>query len=168
MLKKYSLSTKANGMNSTDNKTTEKTAETMAEKENQLVSEFSQLASWEERYQLLIEKGRQMPSWPENEKKEDLKVKGCQSQVWLKAEMKEGRIVFSADSDALISKGLISILIEVYSQSTPEEILNYRPEFIKKIGLDSSLSPSRANGLYSMMKQMQFYALAFQLKSAPK
>lgn len=135
-----------------------------SDNEKKLLSEFENLSTWEDKYRLIIEKGRALPSWSESDKKDDLKVKGCQSQVWLKTEFKNGRILFSADSDALIAKGLIALLIQVYSNQTPDEIIQQPLNFVKKIGLDTALSPSRANGLYAMIKQMQFYALAYRAK----
>jgi cysteine desulfuration protein SufE len=131
-------------------------------REQRLIEEFQKLTDWENRYKLIIEKGKNLPVFPDEEKSDDLKVKGCQSQVWLKADLKDGRIQFKGDSDAMIVKGLIALLLEVYANSTPDEILTHPPDFIKKMGLDAYLSPSRANGLFSMAKQIQFYALAFK------
>ncbi|MEK6554121.1 MAG: SufE family protein [Bdellovibrionota bacterium] len=132
------------------------------QRQQNLVEEFQKLTDWEARYKLIIEKGKKLAVFPENEKSEDLKVKGCQSQVWLKADLVDGHIQFKGDSDAMIVKGLIALLLEVYSGGTPDEILSNPPDFIKKMGLDAYLSPSRANGLFSMAKQIQFYALAFK------
>jgi cysteine desulfuration protein SufE len=129
-----------------------------------LLGEFAAFSDWEAKYKHLIEKGKALPPFPEELKVEDLKVKGCQSQVWIHARLTEdGRIRFQADSDALIVKGLVSVLLSVYSEATPEEILNTSPDFLEKLGFKSHLSPSRANGLFSMLKQIQYYATAFQV-----
>lgn len=132
------------------------------DKQSRLIEEFKNLGGWEDRYRLIISKGKALDALPENEKSEDLKVKGCQSQVWLKAQLSDdGRVHFRADSDAMIVKGLVAIVLDVYSGLTPAEILATPPQFVKELGLDSHLSPSRANGLNSMIKQIMFYAVAF-------
>lgn len=132
------------------------------DKQQSLINQFKNLGGWEERYRLIIAKGKEMNALPDDEKSEDLKVKGCQSQVWLKAALNdEGQVYFRADSDAMIVKGLVAIVLEVYSGLTPAQILATPPHFVKELGLDSHLSPSRANGLNSMIKQIMFYALAF-------
>lgn len=129
-----------------------------------IVQEFKKFASWEDRYKRLIEIGKGLPPYPENKRIEDLKVRGCQSQVWLAAELRDGGLVhFEADSDALIVKGLIALLLRVYSDRTYEEILNTQPDFIAEIGLAGNLSPSRANGLVAMIKQIKYYAQAFKM-----
>ncbi len=121
------------------------------------------LQSWEERYKAIIALGKQMKPFPEEFKTDDLKVKGCQSQVWIKADLTaDGRVEFLADSDALIVKGLVALLLSVYSGQTPQQILANPPEFIKELGFANYLSPNRANGLYAMVKQIQYYALAFE------
>jgi cysteine desulfuration protein SufE len=130
-----------------------------------LVSQFKDL-KWEDRYQLIIKIGKELDPLPENEKSEDLKVKGCQSQVWLKANLSpNGNLQFRADSDALIVRGLIALVLQVYSDRTPAEIIALAPDFVKDIGLDTHLSPSRANGLFAMIKQIKYYAVAFQALS---
>jgi len=134
----------------------------IVERQKQIVAEFQSLTDWEERYKKLIEIGKALPELPESKKLEDYKVKGCQSQVWMHARLEGGRIVFEADSDALLVRGLVALLLRVYSGSTPAEILATPPDFVKDIGLESKLSPSRANGLFSMIKQIKFYAVAFQ------
>lgn len=134
-----------------------------AERQKQIAEMFAAISGWEARYRKIIELGSKLESLPEELKTEDVKVKGCQSQVWLRAELKDGGLLnFRADSDALIVKGLIAILLAVYNGLTPAEILKTEPSFIKDIGLDSHLSPSRTNGLFSMVKQIKYYALAFQ------
>lgn len=118
---------------------------------------------WEKKYEKIIEYGKFWPGLDESSKIEDLKVKGCQSQVWIKAELDANkRIIFKGDSDAIIVKGLVAIVLKVYSDETPETILKTEPIFLKDIGFDSGLSPSRSNGLYSMIKQIKYYATAFQ------
>lgn len=134
----------------------------VADRQRQIVYEFQGLESWEERYKKLIEFGKAMPELPASKKLEDYKVKGCQSQVWMHARLEGDRVVFEADSDALLVRGLVALLLRVYSSATPAEILATPPDFVKEIGLESKLSPSRANGLFSMIKQMKFYAMAFQ------
>lgn len=132
------------------------------DKQGRLIEEFKNLGGWEDRYRLIIAKGKALDALPESEKSDDLKIKGCQSQVWLKAQLSDdGRVHFRADSDAMIVKGLVAIVLEVYSGLTPAQILATPPQFVKELGLDSHLSPSRANGLNSMIKQIMFYAVAF-------
>jgi cysteine desulfuration protein SufE len=135
---------------------------TIQERQKQVVAEFAGIQDWEGRYQKIIEIGKKLPELAEAKKLEDYKVKGCQSQVWMHAKLEDGKIVFEADSDALIVRGLVALLLRVYSGSSPKEVLETPPDFIKDIGLETKLSPSRANGLFSMVKQMKFYAMAFQ------
>ena len=135
---------------------------TLADRQKQIVGEFAGLASWEDRYKKLIEIGRALPELPDAKKTEDNKVKGCQSQVWIQARVENGRVLFEGDSDALLVRGLVALLLRVYSDATPDEILSTPPDFVKEVGLESKLSPSRANGLYSMIKQIKYYALAYQ------
>jgi cysteine desulfuration protein SufE len=129
-----------------------------------LKSDFKNFGEWEARYKHLIELGKKMPPMKEEFKTEDNKVKGCQSQVWLHAELVDGKVHFSADSDASIVKGIVALLVFVYSDSTPDEILMTKPTFLEDIGLREHLSMSRANGLSSMLKQISFYAMAFKAK----
>jgi cysteine desulfuration protein SufE len=136
----------------------------LKDRQNEIVAEFSGLTDWEDRYKKLIELGKALPNLPDSKKLDDFKVKGCQSQVWIHARMEDGHILFEADSDALLVRGLVALLLRVYSNATPAEILSTPPDFVKEIGLESKLSPSRANGLISMIKQMKFYAMAFSLK----
>lgn len=137
---------------------------TLLEKQNRIIEEFSGLSEWMDRYNLLIEKGKNCPVLPDNEKTESLLIKGCQSRVWIKPEMKDGKIYFQADSDAVITKGIASLLIQVFSEETPETILNAPVDFLDKIGLKEHLSPTRANGLNAMLKQIKLYALALSMK----
>jgi len=133
------------------------------EKIKNLKNDFQILPTWEEKYEKLIELGKKWPGLSEDLRIEDLKVKGCQSQVWIKAEMTaDKRIIFRGDSDALIVRGLVAIVLSIYSNETPQTILSTDPVFLKEMGFDSGLSPSRSNGLFSMIKQVKYYATAFQ------
>ena len=135
---------------------------TVSERQQQIVSEFKDFKTWEEKYKYIIRLGKELPEMPESDKREDLKVKGCQSQVWLKADLNDQmQVVFQADSDALIVKGLIALLLRVFSEQTPESILQSDVKFIEDIGLTSHLSASRTNGLQSMIKQIKYYAQAY-------
>ena len=135
------------------------------EKQQELIDDFAFLSDWEQKYEYIIDLGKELKGLPEEKKKEDILIKGCQSQVWLDAELRDGKIFFLADSDGILPKGIISLLVGVYSGHTAEEILAADFDFISKIGLREFLSPSRANGLASMIKQIKFYAVAYQLKS---
>lgn len=135
------------------------------EKQQELIDDFVFLSDWEQKYEYIIDLGKELKGLPEEKKKEDILIKGCQSQVWLDAELRDGKIFFLADSDGILPKGIISLLVGVYSGHTAEEILAADFDFISKIGLQEFLSPSRANGLASMIKQIKFYAVAYQLKS---
>jgi cysteine desulfuration protein SufE len=130
----------------------------------QLVLDFNRFKDWEDRYKHLIELGRHMPVMDDTNRIPANIVKGCQSQVWLSAELIGDKIHFQGDSDASIVKGIVALLLKVYSESTPEEILTTKPTFLEDIGLREHLSMSRANGLNSMMKQISFFALAFRAK----
>lgn len=132
---------------------------------DQIKAEFTNFPDWESRYKHLIEIGKRLSSMDESLKTESNKIKGCQSQVWLYAEFRDGLIYFTADSDASIVKGIIALLVNVYSGSTPDEILTTKPQFLEDLGLREHLSMSRANGLTSMLKQISFYAMAFKAKS---
>lgn len=138
-------------------------------RQEKLKKEFAAFPDWESRYKKIIEIGKSLPEMPEAQKTEDNKVKGCQSQVWLHASLNANKeIVFQADSDALITKGLVGLLVGVYSNSRPEDILSASTDFLKDLGLESHLSPSRANGLFSMLKQIRYYATAFQYLMSQK
>ncbi len=131
----------------------------------ELEQEFANFEGWEDKYKHIISLGKNLKDMDESLKTEENKVKGCQSQVWLHAELDgDKNILFLADSDAAIVKGIVSILLRVYSNATPEEILSVKPEFLETIGLRQHLSMSRANGLSSMVKQISMYALAFKTK----
>lgn len=138
---------------------------TIAETEEQVVSEFSLFEDWMDKYNFLIEMGKSIPVVDESFKTDQYVINGCQSKVWLHADFKDGKIIFTADSDAIITKGIVNLLIRVLSGHTPQEILDADMEFIEKIGLREHLSPTRSNGLTSMVKQMKLYALAYKTKS---
>jgi cysteine desulfuration protein SufE len=139
---------------------------TISEVQEQVVSEFSLFDDWMDKYNYLIEMGRTIPVIDENFKTDQYVITGCQSKVWLHADYRDGKIFFSADSDAIITKGIVNLLIRVLSGRTPDEILNADMDFIEKVGLREHLSPTRSNGLTSMVKQMKLYALAFKTKDA--
>lgn len=136
------------------------------ELQDEVVAEFSDFDDWMDRYQLLIDLGNEQEPLDEKYKTEQNLIEGCQSRVWLQADEVDGKIIFKAESDALIVKGIIALLIKVVSGHTPDEILNSELYFIDKIGLKDHLSPTRSNGLLSMVKQMRMYALAFKAKEA--
>ncbi|WP_299394449.1 SufE family protein [uncultured Gelidibacter sp.] len=127
-----------------------------------LIDEFSMFEDWEERYQYMIDLGKTLPLIDEQYKTQDNIIKGCQSKVWVHAEMKDDKVVFTADSDAIITKGIIAILIRVFSNQEPKDIIAADTDFIDAIGLKEHLSPTRANGLVSMIKQLKMYAIAYQ------
>lgn len=134
----------------------------MQDKIQKIINDFGQCLDWEKKYEKLIQYGKNLNGLPDSEKSEDLKVKGCQSQVWIKAELVGDKIIFQGDSDAILVKGLVAMVLMIYSNETPENILKNEPSFLKEIGLDTGLSPSRSNGLYSMIKQVRHYATAYQ------
>ena len=142
------------------------TQKTIQEAEQEIVDDFSMFDSWDDKYEYIIELGKKLEKL-EDEHKTDLnKVRGCQSTVWLVADNKEGRVYFRADSDAIIVKGLISMLISVLSGHTPEEIIEAKLDFIQQIGMTTHLAQTRSNGLLSMVKQMKNFALAFKLQNS--
>ncbi len=134
---------------------------TIKEIEQQIIDEFSVFTDWMDKYEYLIELGKSVPVIEESGKHDSNLIKGCQSRVWLNATFNDGILYFTADSDAIITKGIISLLIRVYSGKTPEEILGADISFIEKIGLQENLSPTRANGLLSMIRQIKYYAAAY-------
>ncbi|WP_234109450.1 MULTISPECIES: SufE family protein [Chryseobacterium] len=137
---------------------------TIKEKQQQLVDEFAFLEDWEQKYEYIIDLGKELKGLPEEKKTPENLIKGCQSQVWIDADFKDGKLFFNADSDGILPKGIVSLLISVYSGHSTDEILDSDFKFIEDIGLQEFLSPSRANGLMAMTKQIKFYAVAFQLK----
>ena len=135
---------------------------TIHETEEDIIDAFSLFDTWEEKYEYIIDLGKQLPALDEKYKKAENIIKGCQSTVWLVTDYKEGKIFYKADSDAVIVKGLISMLIKVLSGHTPDEILNARLDFIREIGMMNHLEQTRSNGLLAMIKQMKNYALAYK------
>ena len=132
--------------------------------EDEIIDEFSLFDSWEDKYEYIIDLGKKLEPLNPEFKIDENKIKGCQSQVWLVANEEDGRLYFKADSDAIIVKGLVNMLIRVLSGHTPQEILDAKLEFIDKIGMKNHLAQTRSNGLLSMVKQMKNYALAYKLK----
>lgn len=137
---------------------------TIEEKQDRIVRQFELLGDWPERYKYIIKLGQKLDPLDDKHKVEENLVRGCQSQVWLVTELDDDKIIFKADSDAAITKGLVAMLVNFYSGETPESILKTDPEFIEKIGMQQHLSPTRSNGLASMVKQMKIYAMAYKSK----
>ena len=133
--------------------------------QDEIIEEFSVFDDWMDKYALLIDLGNSLPPMDEKYKTPENLIEGCQSRVWLQADYSDGRIDFEAESDAIIVKGIVSLLVRVLSGRTPDEILNAQLYFIEKIGLTEHLSPTRSNGLMAMVKQMRMYALAFKVKN---
>ncbi|WP_291906568.1 SufE family protein [Chitinophaga sp. CB10] len=138
---------------------------TIKEKQDEVIDDFSFMENWEDKYEYIIQLGKELPLIEEKYKTEDNLIKGCQSRVWLHTELKDGKLYFTADSDAVITKGLVSLMISVLSGHTPKEIAEAEIYFIDAIGLSSHLSPTRSNGLLSMLKQMKLYSVAYQAKN---
>jgi cysteine desulfuration protein SufE len=134
--------------------------------EQEIIEEFSLFDSWDDKYEYIIDLGKKLAPLEDQYKKDENKVRGCQSTVWLVADYHDGRIYYKAESDAVIVKGLISMLIRVLSGQTPDAIVNAKLDFIREIGMMSHLAQTRSNGLLSMVKQMKNYALAYKLKNA--
>tara|TARA_B110000003_G_scaffold264902_1_gene290173 strand:- start:967 stop:1383 length:417 start_codon:yes stop_codon:yes gene_type:complete len=130
--------------------------------QKEITEDFAMFDDWMQKYEYLIDLGKDLAQIDEKHKTEDNLIKGCQSRVWLHAEHTDGKIIYTADSDAIMTKGIIAILISVLSGQTPASITDAKLDFINEIGLKEQLSPTRANGLVSMIKQMKIYALAFQ------
>lgn len=141
---------------------------TILETEKEIVESFSLFDSWDDKYEYIIDLGKKLPLLDESAKTDNNRVRGCQSTVWLTASYQNSRIFFKADSDAIIVKGLISMLVQVLSGHTPDEILDAKLAFIQDIGMTTHLAQTRSNGLLSMVKQMKNYALAFKLKNEMK
>jgi len=142
-------------LNPSDNKMTIK------EIQDKIVEEFSMFDDWTERYEYIIELGKNLPIIDPKHKTPDYLIQGCQSSVWLNAQNEKGRVVFTADSDAILTKGIIALMIRVFSDQSPSDILEASTDFIDKIGLTEHLSPTRANGLVSMIKYIKMYAVGF-------
>jgi len=138
---------------------------TIQEKQKEIVDEFAFLEDWEQKYEYIIDLGKELRPLPEDKKTEQNLIKGCQSKVWIDADFRDGKLFFNADSDGILPKGIVSLLVSIYSGHSTEEILDSDFSFIEEIGLQEFLSPSRANGLMAMTKQIKFYAVAYQLKS---
>ena len=137
---------------------------TIKEIQEEIIDEFSMFDDWMERYEYIIELGKSIPLIEDQYKTDDNTIKGCRSKVWLNADVKDDKIFFTADSDAILTKGIIALLLRVFSNHTPKEILDSDTDFIDEIGLKEHLSPTRANGLVSMIKQLKLYAIEYQSK----
>lgn len=140
-------------------------SKSIQEIQEEIIDEFSLFDDWMQRYEYMIDLGKSLPLIDEKYKTDEYIIKGCQSKVWVHADMEEGRVGFTADSDAIITKGIIAILIRAFSDQPPQEILDADTAFIDKIGLKEHLSPTRANGLVNMIKQIKLYAIAYQAKT---
>ncbi len=139
---------------------------TIEEVEKEIVEEFSLFDSWDDKYEYIIDLGKKLPPLEDQYKTDGNRVRGCQSTVWLVADFRNGNVFFKADSDAVIVKGLISMLIRVLSGHTPEDIIQAKLDFIQQIGMTTHLAQTRSNGLLSMVKQMKNFALAYKIKNA--
>ena len=137
---------------------------TINERQDEVIEEFETFEDWMDKYEYLISLGKELPLIDEQKKIDENIIKGCQSRVWLAAELDNDKVQFTADSDAIITKGIISLMIRVLTDSSPQEILETELYFIDKVGLKQHLSPTRSNGLVSMVKQMKMYAIAFSSK----
>ena len=136
---------------------------TIQEKQKQIEEDFALFDDWSEKYEYIIDLGKKLPTMPEDQKQEQFLIKGCQSKVWLTAQLNETqKVIFHAGSDAIIVRGLVSMLVDVYSGQTPDTIITTEPTFIDNIGMSQHLAQTRSNGLRAMMKQMKLYALAFK------
>ena len=139
-------------------------ARSINEIQDEIIEEFEAFDDWLERYELIIDYGKGLPPMPEADKNDRNLIDGCQSKVWFTAELQDGKLVYTGDSDAILVKGIVAMLISVLSNQTPEEILKADLYFIDRIGLREHLSPTRSNGVAAMLKQMKLYALAYQAK----
>lgn len=137
---------------------------TIEEIEKEIIEEFEMFDDWMGKYEYLIDIGKSLPLIDQKYKTEDKIIKGCQSQVWMHSELIDGKVIYTADSDAIITKGMVALMIRVLSNHTPDEIINAKLDFVEKIGLTKHLSPTRSNGLVSMIKQMKLDAIAYSLK----
>lgn len=133
----------------------------IGERQQAIVAEFQAIEDWQERYRKIIDLGKKLAPFPEAFRTDDYKVKGCQSQVWLHADLRDGRVEFQADSDAAIVRGLVALLLEVYSGRAPQEIMTAQDDFLNEMGLMENLTQTRSNGLTAMLKQMKYYAVAY-------
>lgn len=137
---------------------------TIEQKQEEIVEEFSVFDDWMDRYNYLIDLGRDLDGLDEKEKNKDYLIEGCQSRVWLKPDLREGKVYFTAESDAIITRGIVALLVRVLSGHTPSEIMDAELTFIDSIGLKQNLSPTRSNGLLAMVRQMKLYAIAYSVK----
>lgn len=137
---------------------------TIQETEQQIINEFSLFEDWMDRYNYIIELGKSLPMIDDKYKTDQYLISGCQSKVWLYADIQDGKVIYSADSDAIITKGIVNLLIRVLSNQSPQEIIDAPLAYIDAIGLKEHLSPTRSNGLVSMIKQMKMYAMVYKLK----
>lgn len=141
----------------------------LIERQKALIGEFAAVKDWEERYKKIIAMGKSLPELPESLKSEEALVKGCQSRVWLHAKLSDqGKVLLQADSDAILVRGLVAVVLSIYNDSTPDEVLKTPPDFLIEMGFKENLSPNRANGLYAMVKQIRMFALAFQYQAQNK
>ena len=138
---------------------------TIEQKQEKIVEEFSVFDDWMDRYNYLIDLGRDLDGLDEKEKNKDYLIEGCQSRVWLKPDLREGKVYFTAESDAIITRGIVALLVRVLSGHTPSEIMDADLTFIDSIGLKQNLSPTRSNGLLAMVRQMKLYAIAYSVKN---
>ena len=143
-----------------------KTDMTIAETEHEIIDEFAMFEQWDDKYQYIIDLGKSLPPMEEQYKTDDRLIKGCQSRVWMYSELKDGKVVFHADSDAIITKGLVALMVRVLSGHAPKAIVDAPVDFISAIGLKDHLSPTRSNGLLAMVKQMKLDALALSAKQS--
>ena len=134
----------------------------LSDRTTQVKERFLRFNDWEDRYKELINLGKHLSDYPEDKRDEKYKIKGCQSQVWLYPEYRDGKVFFYADSDAVLVKGIVGLLVGVYSDATPDEILATKPDFLKEVGITEHLSMNRSSGLAAMMKQIQMYAVVFK------
>jgi cysteine desulfuration protein SufE len=141
---------------------------TIAQAEKQILDEFSLFGDWMDKYNYIIELGKSLPPIDPQYKTDTFLISGCQSQVWLYATIENGKVIFTADSDAIITKGIVNLLVRVLSNQTPDDIIAAKLEYIDQLGLREHLSPTRSNGLLSMMKQMKLYAMVFKMKMEKK
>ncbi len=139
---------------------------TIKEIQEEIIEDFNLFDDWMERYEFIIDSGKSLPKIEEGNKSDDNIIKGCQSKVWLHADYENDKLQFSADSDAILTKGIISLLLKVYNDQSPDDILGNDPYFIDEVGLKEHLSPTRANGLVSMVKQIKLFALAYKSKNS--
>jgi cysteine desulfuration protein SufE len=142
------------------------TEQTIIETENEIIREFELFDSWDDKYEYIIDLGKKLPPLDPKYKTDENRVRGCQSSVWLVADYENGKLIYHADSDAVIVKGLISMLIRVLSGKTPDEIIEARLDFIREIGMTTHLAQTRSNGLLNMVKQMKHYALAYKVRDS--